>query len=155
MNVLAAINPRLSPQVMAPDGRWVEMVVNSVVQEEVDYGRGAEEEIVMYVRGEVKGIRLNSTNSKRLAKLFDSGESDDWIGMKFYARGRWVNTPSGDEAFTWSVDDGSHALAMARQEQARQGRTQAVAEVQTEIETETVSEGVSENPPNWPSLDDA
>ena len=159
MNVLAAINPRLSPQVVAPDGRWVEMEVSRVVEEEVDYGRGAEQEIVLYVRGQQKGIRLNTTNTKRLVKTLGSGESDDWIGQKFYARGRWVNTPSGEEAFTWSVDDGEHTLAMARQEMAKQRNVQAEAEVgmQDPVVNAAVPSGVAEAEDNgladWPSLD--
>ena len=81
MNVMENITTRLEPMVLAPDGSWVEFVVQGVATEVIDYGRGNETKNVLHVIGHEKTIVLNATNTKALVKLFGSTDSRDWEGQ--------------------------------------------------------------------------
>lgn len=61
-------------------GKSVPMTIDRVVVEEVE-GQGGkkEDKLVLYFVESQKGMILNKTNAKRIAKLF-TGETDDWKG---------------------------------------------------------------------------
>ena len=50
-------------------------------------GRDKEMKPVVYFQGKTKGIVLNKTNSKKIAEIAESHETDDWAGVqiKLYA----------------------------------------------------------------------
>lgn len=50
-------------------------------------GRDKEMKPVVYFAGKTKGIVLNKTNSKKIAEIAGSHETDDWVGVqiKLYA----------------------------------------------------------------------
>ena len=134
-DVLAAINPRLDPMTISPDGKWVAFEIDRWEATTANYGRGDEPEHVLYVKGHEKGIRLNVTNTKRLVKALTpmlgaqlARNSDNWPRFECYAKGTYVNTPSGDETFSWRFDDGSHAMAIARERMSEERRQSELAQ---------------------------
>jgi len=62
------------------DGRDVVVVIKDVKLESV--GQGQQSKPVAYFRGTDKGLVLNVTNSKRIAAIAGSNNTDDWRGTK-------------------------------------------------------------------------
>lgn len=61
-------------------GKSVPMTIDRVVIEEVEGQNGKKEDkLVVYFAESAKGMILNKTNAKRIAKLF-TGETDEWKG---------------------------------------------------------------------------
>lgn len=61
-------------------GKSVAMTIDRVVVEEVEGQNGKKEDkLVLYFAESAKGMILNKTNAKRIAKLF-TGETDEWKG---------------------------------------------------------------------------
>jgi hypothetical protein len=59
------------------------LTVKEVRKENVSAaGQDPEEKGVMYFRERAKGMVLNPTNLKRAARIFGSGETDDWEGKR-------------------------------------------------------------------------
>ena len=148
-NVLRIISQNLDPMVLAPDGSWVKFVIERYDEEEIDYGRGAEEKGILWMVGHKKKIVLNVTNTRALIKLFGSPNSDDWIGKECYARGEHVRTPSGGSAFSWRFDDGTYAMEVFR----RQSTEAAMSGQQTSAPAST--ESAPEQPGEWASMAEA
>ena len=61
-------------------GKAVVVTIRSVELEEV--GRTKERKPVLYFQGKEKGIVLNRTNSKKIAELAGSQDTDDWHGVE-------------------------------------------------------------------------
>lgn len=62
------------------DGREVTVTIKGVKMENV--GQTKELRPVIYFKGTNKGMVLNVTNSKRIAKITNSSDTDDWSGHK-------------------------------------------------------------------------
>jgi len=61
-------------------GKSVPMTIDRVVEEEVESQNGKKElKLALYFAESAKGMILNKTNAKRIAKLF-TGETDSWKG---------------------------------------------------------------------------
>lgn len=68
-------------------GKSVSLTIARVALEEVEGQNGRKEEkLILYFRESEKGMILNKTNAKRIAKLF-GGETDNWTGkaIELYA----------------------------------------------------------------------
>lgn len=171
-NARRIIATNLDPLVIAPDGSWVKFVLARYEEEVINYGRGDEEKGVIYVVGHDKKIVLNKINTEALAQLFGSWETDDWIGKEFYARGEYVDKPSGGKSFSWRFDNGAYALRVMQQQQTQAamqsqgiGAQQAIDAQKSEAQTITSDDvstlpadpppGQKEVPGNWPSAAEA
>jgi len=62
------------------DGRDVVVVIKEVKLESV--GQGQQSKPVAYFKGTDKGLVLNVTNSRRIAAIARSDDTDDWRGTK-------------------------------------------------------------------------
>lgn len=62
------------------DGRDVVVTIKDVKLESV--GQGQQSKPVAYFKGTDKGLVLNVTNSKRIATIAGSNNTDDWRGTK-------------------------------------------------------------------------
>lgn len=60
--------------------RPVNVTVKAVKIEEV--GRDKDQKPVLYFQGKTKGMVLNKTNSRTIAKIVGSEETDDWNGVE-------------------------------------------------------------------------
>lgn len=58
----------------------VQVTIKGIKIEEV--GRSKEEKPILYFEGKEKGLVLNRTNGKTIAKIANSEETDDWKGVK-------------------------------------------------------------------------
>jgi hypothetical protein len=61
-------------------GKSVPMTIDRVVNEDVSNSDGKEEKQVIYFKESKKGMILNKTNAKRIARLYGP-ETDDWKGV--------------------------------------------------------------------------
>lgn len=61
-------------------GAIVSVTISHVEIEEI--GQKKDRKPVMYFSGKDKGLVLNKTNSKRIAELLGSPETDDWTGQR-------------------------------------------------------------------------
>lgn len=62
------------------DGREITVTIKEVKLENV--GQTKESKPVLYFRGAQKGLVLNITNSKRIAMMAGSKDTDDWVGQR-------------------------------------------------------------------------
>lgn len=62
------------------DGREHILPIKGVKMENV--GQNKDAKPVLYFRGATKGLVLNVTNSKRIATMVGSKDTDDWVGHK-------------------------------------------------------------------------
>ena len=56
--------------------------IKSVEKETLGQGKNAESKLVLYFRGEKKGLVLNKINFNSIAKVTGFDDSDDWAGQK-------------------------------------------------------------------------
>lgn len=79
------VNSFLSPYLKAKDIQKkgpFEYTISAVKAETVGRGEDAEEKLVLYFKETKQGLVLNKTNLGILTELFDSDDSDDFIGKK-------------------------------------------------------------------------
>ena len=67
------------------NGREVAVVIKDVKLESV--GKGQEAKPVAFFRGTDKGLVLNVTNSKRIASIAGTQETDAWVGTRIVLYG--------------------------------------------------------------------
>jgi len=60
----------------------LQLTVKSVKLELIGQGQQAEQKPVLYFEEEPKGMVLNKTNAKMLAKIAKSDDTDEWKGVK-------------------------------------------------------------------------
>jgi hypothetical protein len=64
----------------ALEGRTVAVVIDRVEVENV--GRNKDTKPVLYFRGKEKGLVLNRINSKKIAEIAGSSDTEDWSGVQ-------------------------------------------------------------------------
>lgn len=62
------------------NGAAVPVTIAHVEMEEI--GQKKDKKMVLYFQGKQKGLVLNKTNSKRIAEILGSSETDDWAGSR-------------------------------------------------------------------------
>lgn len=74
------------------EGKEHTVEIESIKEEEVEGEKGRKEMcLVMRMKGANKGIVLNKTNSKRIARVAGSPHIEDWIGKKIKIHGEEVS----------------------------------------------------------------
>lgn len=63
-------------------GKDVVVTIDRVQVGTLRNGKQSTKKPVAYFRGKEKGLPLNSTNCKSIAKLIGSNDTDDWIGKQ-------------------------------------------------------------------------
>ena len=56
--------------------------IKSITKDQTFNGREKEDVVVMHFVGKEKGIIVNKTNSKRIAKIANSPNVEDWVGIE-------------------------------------------------------------------------
>lgn len=83
MNIKDSISSRyLVAETDIPDEEDLVLTIKDAVMEQLGTGADASEKIVLYFKETKKGLALNKTNLKSIAKVLNSDETDDWIGKR-------------------------------------------------------------------------